>query len=85
MGNRYYVYALLAADGVFLHHSYQRVVYCRDKYFHGSRLIHGFQSVREAEIVALEHLKKITPQGRIIPKYLTVDKFYHWKKFDIIE
>ena len=69
-------YAVLASNGVFVHPSYDRVVYCRDRYFRSPCSIKKFSRANEALEVAQEHLQKVIPEYLEIPSVLEVNVFY---------
>ncbi len=69
-------YVLTAANGVFIHTSYRRAVWCRDKYFKAPAQIKRFTYYDDASAYALEHLDIISDLCRQLPEVIELDKFY---------
>lgn len=76
-------YVLYAADGVFVHPRYERVMICRDKYFRPPRTIISYASAAEALSNAHEYLIGLSEGTRIVPNSLAVDEFYYIKNLPI--
>lgn len=69
-------YAVLASNGAFVHSSYDRAIYCRDRYFRPPCIIKKFPSAIEALTAAQEHLWEVIPSHYEIPPVLEVNVFY---------
>lgn len=78
---KYQYYVVFAANGVFIHSDPKTAVRCRDKYFRSPKIYRGYNSLREAEIEALDHLWDITPLDRELPDHLEIDKLYYPHRF----
>lgn len=78
-------YAVLASNGVFVHHNYNRAMICRDRYFMAPCTIIKYLSDEMALEAAREHLFDLAGKTRVIPNHLEINEFYIVRRLPRIE
>lgn len=73
-------YVVFAASGTMVADSYDRAVYCRDKYFRPPYYVKGFPAFEDANEAATDHLSDIAALDREIPAVLELNRVYASRK-----